>query len=77
MVTVTKRDKGLSARSQSVKAAMQAAGTAPSKEDGRVVPLTVRLDEKRYEALRTMAFHERRSMNEIIREALDAVLAKG
>lgn len=41
------------------------------------MPLTVRLNEDQYEALRTKAFEERRSMNEIIREALDAVLAEG
>jgi hypothetical protein len=53
---------------------MQVAGNAPSEKGRRAVSLTVRLDEDQYEGLRTMAFKERSSMNEIIREALACVL---
>jgi len=69
---------GLRARSTSVKAAMSVA----QGEDqalppaGKIITVTVRLDPDRHEQLRTLSFHSRRSMNSLLVEAVDMVLAK-
>ena len=68
---------GLRARSASVQAAMSVAqpdetSSAPAK----TVATTVRLDADRHEQLRTLAFHDRRSMHSLLVEGVDLVLAK-
>ncbi len=58
---------GLRARSASAKARPPA---------GKMVSTTVRLDPGRHDRLRTVAFHERRSMHSLLVEGVDLMLAK-
>ncbi len=59
---------GLRARPASVK--------APPAAVGKIVSTTVRLDPKRHDRLRTVAFHSRRSMHSLLVEGVDLMLAK-
>ena len=66
---------GLRARAKSVQAAMTVAkDDAP--DSGRKVTLTVRLPEATYEAVRHLAFEQRRSQHSILLEGVDMALAK-
>ncbi len=66
---------GLRARAKSVQAAMTVA-----KEDvpdsGKKITLTVRLPEATYEAVRQLAFEQRRSQHSVLLEGVDMALAK-
>jgi hypothetical protein len=71
------KNPGLSARKKSVQAAMSVAGQeVPATETGKRVALSIRLSEDMYEALRTLAFNERRSQHSLLLEGVEMVLAK-
>ena len=66
---------GLRARARSVQAAMTVhEATEPVEEDR--VALSIRLSRAQHDALRLVAFEQRRSMNSVVREGLDLVLGK-
>jgi len=67
--------KGLGARSSAVRAAMTA-GRDKDAPQGKPVSQTIRLDPDRHDALRTIAFNERRSMHSLLVEGVDMVLRK-
>ncbi len=66
---------GLRARSAAARAAMSVTDTAAAPA-GKPVATTVRLDNERYERLRTLGFNARRSQHSLLLEGVDLLLKK-
>ena len=66
---------GLRARAKSVQAAMVVAEETDT-ETGKRVMQSLRMPEDMYEAVRTLAFEQRRSQHSIMLEGVELVLKK-
>ncbi len=66
---------GLRARAKSVQAAMVVAEETDT-ETGKRVMQSLRMPEDMYEAVRTLAFEQRRSQHSVLLEGVELVLAK-